>query len=166
MAEAPTQKIRIGWFSFSCCEDNTVVMTEVLNDHWREWRDLFDFRHVRVLQSRNILDALDIAFIEGAIASDAQAEEVRNIRQRTKKLVAVGSCAVMGMPSAQRNTFSPEQQVEIQFLIDRFGASPSVRKVADVVAVDAAIPGCPMDPEKFLETVNALVAELRRTEHS
>lgn len=166
MAEAPTQKIRIGWFSFSCCEDNTVVMTEVMNDHWREWRDLFDFRHVRVLQSRNVLDELDVAFIEGAIASEAQAAEVRNIRQRTKKLVAVGSCAVVGMPSAQRNTFSPEQQAEIQFLIDRFGASPSVRKVADVVAVDVAIPGCPMDPEKFLETVNALVAELRRTEHS
>jgi coenzyme F420-reducing hydrogenase gamma subunit len=165
MTDAPARKIRIGWFSFSCCEDNTVIMTEVMNDHWQEWRDLFDFRHVRVLQSRNILDELDIAFIEGAIVSEAQAAEVREIRVRTEKLVAVGSCAVVGMPSAQRNTFLPEQRAEIQFLIDRFGGSPTVRKVADVVAVDVAIPGCPMDPEKFLEAVNALVAELRGVEH-
>ena len=59
------EKIKIGWFSFSCCEDNTVVMTEVMNDHWQEWKKIFDFRHVRVLKSKNIYDAFDIAFIEG-----------------------------------------------------------------------------------------------------
>ncbi|MEY4731767.1 MAG: hypothetical protein RL681_713, partial [Candidatus Parcubacteria bacterium] len=63
------QKIKIGWFSFSCCEDNTIVMTEVMNDHWQEWKQLFDFRHARVLKSKNIMDEFDIAFIEGAIAS-------------------------------------------------------------------------------------------------
>ena len=53
------EKIKIGWFSFSCCEDNTVVMTEVMNGHWQEWKQIFDFRHVRVLKSKNIYDALN-----------------------------------------------------------------------------------------------------------
>ena len=100
------KKIKIGWFTFSCCEDNTIVMTEIMNDHWQEWKKLFDFRHVRVLKSNNVLDDLDIAFIEGAIASDEHAARLKEIRVKSKKLVAIGACAVVGMPAAQRNYFN------------------------------------------------------------
>lgn len=157
------EKIKIGWFSFSCCEDNTVVMTEVLNDHWQEWKKIFDFRHVRVLKSKNIFDEFDIAFIEGAVASSKQEEEIKDIRSRSKKLVAVGSCAVVGLPTGQRNTFDEEQNQHISFLVTKFGAAPKVKKVSEVVKVDVEIPGCPMSPQMFLEKVNALVAELRPT---
>ena len=154
-------KIRVGWFTFSCCEDNTIVMTEVMNDHWEEWKKLFDFRHARVLQSQNVLDELDIAFIEGAIASDEHAEKLREIRSKSKKLVAVGACAVVGLPAAQRNMFDEKQREEITFLLARFAALPKVLRVADVVAVHVEIPGGPTDPKKFLENGNGLVAELR-----
>jgi sulfhydrogenase subunit delta len=155
------EKIKIGWFSFSCCEDNTVVMTEVMNDHWQEWKKIFDFRHVRVLKSKNIYDAFDIAFIEGAVASPKQEEQIKDIRSRSKKLVAVGACAVTGLPAGQRNNFTPEQKASIEFLTTKFGALASVKKVSDVVKVDVEIPGCPMSPDVFLEKVNGLVAELR-----
>lgn len=155
------EKIKIGWFSFSCCEDNTVIMTEVMNDHWEEWKKIFDFRHVRVLKSKNIMDEFDVAFIEGAIASPDQEEEVKKIRGISKKLVAVGSCAVLGLPAGQRNTFTPEQTASIDFLVTKFGASKTVKKVSEVVKVDVEIPGCPMDPKVFLEKVTALVTELR-----
>ena len=46
-------------------------------------------------------------------------------------------------------------------MIDKFGALPKVLKVADVVKVDADIPGCPMDPKVFLEKTNAVVKMLR-----
>ncbi|MEK7208751.1 MAG: hypothetical protein AAB677_00645 [Patescibacteria group bacterium] len=155
------EKIKIGWFTFSCCEDNLIVMTEVMNDHWQDWKKLFDFRHVRVLKSHNILDELDIAFVEGALASPEQEAKVKDIRARSKKLVAVGACAVVGLPAGQRNYFTPEQKANIDFLLTRFDALPAVKKVADVVSVDGEIPGCPMTPEDFLTKVNALVAELR-----
>jgi sulfhydrogenase subunit delta len=156
-----SEKIKIGWFSYSCCEDNTVVMTEVLNDHWEEWKKIFDFRHVRVLKKNNIFDEFDIAFIEGAVASEKQEEEIKKIRDISKKLVAVGSCACVGLPAGQRNTFTDEQNAHISFLISKFGAFPQVKKVSDVVKVDVEIPGCPMSPEVFLSKVNTLVSEFR-----
>ena len=155
------EKIKIGWFVFSCSEDNTITFTELLNDHWQEWKRIFDFRHVKVLKKNNIYDEFDIAFIEGAIASPEHEEKLKDIRGRTNKLVAVGACAVSGIPASQRNTFTPEQKESIQFLVDRFGALPEVKKVADVVEVDASVPGCPMNEKMFLDAVNALVAELR-----
>ena len=114
-----------------------------------------------VLKSKNIFDEFDIAFIEGAVASLEQENQIKKIRNISKKLVAVGACAVTGLPSGQRNTFTPEQKESIDFLIKRFNALPEVKKVSDVIKVDVEIPGCPMSPEVFLEKVNALVAELR-----
>jgi len=158
---SPETKIKIGWFSFSCCEDNTIVMTEVMNEHWQEWKKIFDFRHVRVLKSKNIFDEFDISFIEGAVASEEQEEKIKKIREKSKKLVAVGSCAIVGLPAGQRNSFTLEQKASIDFLITRFGAFPSVKKVSDVVKVNVEIPGCPMSPDVFLEKMNTLVAEFR-----
>ena len=154
-------KIKIGWFSFSCCEDSTIVFTELLNDHWQEWKRIFDFRHVKVLKTNNIMDEFDIAFIEGAMASPAHVEKLKHIRSISKKLVAIGACACTGGPSAQRNNFTPEQKAATDFLVERFGGLPKVLSVEEVVTVDAKVPGCPMDPKKFLEAANALIAELR-----
>jgi sulfhydrogenase subunit delta len=113
------------------------------------------------LKSKNIFDEFDIAFIEGAVASAGQEAEIKDIRSRSKKLVAIGSCAVVGLPAGQRNTFTPEQNEHINFLIARFGALPQVKKVSEVVKVDVEISGCPMSPDIFLQKVNELVAELR-----
>lgn len=154
-------KLRLGWFSFSCCEDSTIVFTELMNDHWQDWKKLFDIRHANVLQSHNVLDQLDIAFVEGAIASEDQAVKLKEIRKKSKRLVAIGACAVMGMPAGQRNFFDEKQKQEIEFLTARFSALPKVLKLADLVRVDAEVPGCPMDPDKFLEAVDRIVGELR-----
>jgi len=161
MAET-NEKIKVGWFSFSCCEDSTVVFTDLLDEHWEEWRKLFDFRHARVMKSKNVMDEFDVAFVEGAIASDEHEEKLKDIRSKAKKLVAVGSCACIGMPSAQRNNFTPEQNQEIQFLVDRFKMAPKVLKVADVVTVDYEVPGCPMNPDDFVKKVGIIIEELKK----
>jgi coenzyme F420-reducing hydrogenase gamma subunit len=156
---SPEQKVKVGWFSFSCCEDNLVVFTELMNDHWQEWKKIFDFRHVRALRSTNVLDQLDIAVIEGALASQEHVDKVKEIREKSKKVVTVGACAVTGMPAGQRNYFTPEQTKNVQFLVDKFHALPKVLKVSEVIKVDAEVGGCPMDPNHFLEAVNAALKQ-------
>lgn len=59
------KKLAIGWFSFSCCEDSTIVFSELLNDHFKDWVKLVDFKHVRILKKNNSLENLDVAFVEG-----------------------------------------------------------------------------------------------------
>ena len=160
-AEPVDAKIRIGWFSFTCCEDSTIVLTEMMNEHWKDWKRLFDFRHARVLKTKNVLDELDIAFIEGALCSDDQTKKLKEIREKSKLLVAIGACACVGMPTGQRNLFNEKQKEEIEFLLVRFAQLPKVLKVADVVKVDAMVPGCPMDPKNFLAVVEKAVAQIR-----
>ncbi|MFA4873217.1 MAG: hypothetical protein WC659_04765 [Patescibacteria group bacterium] len=153
------KKLRVGWFTFTCCEDSTIIMTEVMNEHWEEWKRFIDFRHARVLRTDNILDELDVAFVEGAISSDRQAARLKEIREKAKRLVAVGACAVIGMPSSQRNLFDESTKRAIQFLVDRFGQKELVRTVKELVKVDAELPGCPMNEQKFLEVLERYLKE-------
>jgi len=146
------KKMVVGWFSFTCCEDSTILFTELLNDHLDEWKQLVEFRYVRQLKTKNKIEGLDVAFVEGAISSDKQAEEVKKIRDNAKYVVAIGSCACTGMPSASRNEFSNEMIDErIAWYMDNFDYSKKVRKLDEVITVDDRVPGCPMNAQTFME---------------
>lgn len=153
------KKLRIGWFTFTCCEDSTIVFTELMNDHFEEWRELLDIRHARVLQSKNVMDQMDVAFVEGAIESDKDAEKLKKIRGLATTLVAIGACAVTGMPTAQRNNFPPETQEKIKFLLERFQFSSKVRRLDEIVKVDAIVPGCPMTEAGFMKVLQGALEQ-------
>ncbi|HBH46236.1 MAG TPA: hypothetical protein DDX47_02625 [Candidatus Jacksonbacteria bacterium] len=152
-------KLKIGWFSFSCCEDSTIMFTEMLNDHWSQWRDKIHFQHARVLQKNNVFEDIDVAFIEGAVSSASDEEEVKKIRAVAKKVVTIGSCATTGLPSGQRNQFDEDTQNCIKFLLDHFGQADKVKSIPEVIAVDEQVPGCPMDEKKFLEVLDKYLKE-------
>lgn len=153
------EKLRIGWYSFSCCEDSTIVFTEMLNEHYKDWFHVLDFKSARVIKGKNVDTDLDVAFVEGAIASPDQAREVREIRKQCKKLVAIGACAVNGMPSAQRNEFDEGRKKEIQALVEHFKMAERVQPLHEIVKVDAQVPGCPMDERMFLQVLDSLLLE-------
>lgn len=151
MTEAPEKKkMVVGWFTFTCCEDSTILFTELLNDHLDEWKKVVEFRHVKALKTKNSLDGLDVAFVEGAISSDSQVKELQKIRDNAKYVVAIGSCACTGLPSASRNAFTPADITErINWYLQNFDYSAKVRKLDEVIKVDDMVPGCPMNVDTF-----------------
>ncbi|KKW02453.1 MAG: NADH ubiquinone oxidoreductase 20 kDa subunit [Parcubacteria group bacterium GW2011_GWC2_49_9] len=155
----PQKKLRIGWFTFSCCEDSTIIFTELMNDHWQTWKKVLDIRHARVLQTHNVLDELDVAFIEGALSSQTHVDRVKEIRQKSKKVVAIGACAVVGLPSTQRNQFDPERLEEIRPILEKFSYLPKAQKLSEVIRVDVNVPGCPMDEKQFMHVLGDLLKE-------
>lgn len=149
------KKLVIGWFSFTCCEDSTILFSELLNKHFDTWKKLVEFRHVKVIKSNNQLKDLDVAFVEGAISSPSQAEEVRVIRESSKYVVAIGSCACTGKPSASRNDFTDQDINEkIQWYLDTFDYSDKVQKLDEVIKVDDYVQGCPMAEASFMAAMD------------
>lgn len=150
-----TKKLVVGWFSFTCCEDSTILLTELLNDHLDEWKEKIEFRHLKALKAKNSLEGLDVAFIEGAISSPKQETEVKKIRANAKYVVAIGSCACSGMPSSSRNQFTPKDIDEkIAWYLSHFNYSAKVKKLDEVIKVDDFVPGCPMNVKTFLEILD------------
>ena len=157
------KKLRVGWFSFSCCEDSTIIFTELLNDHYKEWLDKIEFCSALVLKKKNEIKNLDVAFVEGSITSQKQEEKLKEIRKESKKLVAIGACACVGMPSSQRNLFDEKTNEEIKNLLIRFQYADKVRKLSEVVQIDDQVPGCPMSEDIFLQKINKYLEEFKIT---
>ena len=149
------KRLVVGWFSFTCCEDSTILFTELLNDHLIEWRKVIEFRHIKALKTNNSLAGLDVAFVEGAISSESQAEEVQQIRENAQYVVAVGACACTGQPSTSRNQFADEQINErIRWYLSHFDYGKEVKRLNEVIQVDDLVRGCPMKVPSFLQTLN------------
>ncbi len=148
------KKLRIGWFSFSCCEDSTIIFTELLNDYYMLWKNKIEFVSAGIIQKRSKIENLDVSFVEGAITSIKQEKQLLTIRRESKKLVAIGACACIGMPSSQRNLFDEKTNNEIKNIIIRFKYAEKVKKLSDLVKVDYQVPGCPMDENIFLQIMN------------
>jgi len=155
---ARQRKLVVGWFSFTCCEDSTILLTEMLNSHLTEWKEKVEFRHFKALKTKNSLDNLDVAFVEGAISSPKQEAEVKKIRDNAKYVVAIGACACTGMPSSSRNEFiDDELNDKIRWYLSNFDYSPKVRKLEDVIKIDDRVPGFPMNADIFVKTLNKYI---------
>lgn len=149
------KKLQIGWFSFTCCEDSTILLTELLNDNLDAWKKLVNFKYIRPLKTKNDMTNLDVAFVEGAASSEKQENEMKKIRENAKYVVAIGSCAVTGLPSATRNQFVDiELNEKIQWYIKTFSYGQKVKKLDEVIKVDDYVAGCPMNVDLFKQALD------------
>ena len=148
------KKLRIGWFTFTCCEDSSIMFVELLNRYYFKWSEQLDFRYCKMLKSKNVLDKLDVAFVEGAISNSREKEKLLEIRGKARYLVAIGSCACNGYPSAQRNDFSEQQKEGIRPFLKQWDLYEKVLKLEEVVKVDVKVEGCPMFENIFLITLD------------
>jgi NAD-reducing hydrogenase small subunit len=137
---------------------------------------LADIVKCPLVDAKGIPEA-DIALIEGAATSDRHLEELREIRRRSKTLVALGDCAVTGNVTSLRNPFpwaavlarsykeaesneggKPPEGPEVSALLDR--AVP----LHQVVKVDHYIPGCPPSADLIhrvlVDLLNSRVPEI------
>ena len=148
------KKLRVGWFTFTCCEDSSIMFLELMNSNYFRWKELIDFRHCKMLKSKNVLDDLDVAFVEGAISNDRDRMRLLEIRSNARYLVAVGACACTGYPSAQRNDFPDHLKLKIEPFLKKWDLYRKVLRLDEVVRVDDKVDGCPMVEAVFLKVLD------------
>lgn len=140
------------------------MLTELLNEHWDEWKKLVEFKSFKALKTHNEPESLEVAFIEGAISSSSQEQEVKKIRENAKYVVAIGSCACTGLPSASRNEFvSSKINKKIQWYLAHFDYNQKVKKLDEVIMVDDYVQGCPMNAAAFMEVLQKYLKIFRLT---
>lgn len=144
------KKLDIGLYGFTGCNGDQLVIV-----HSEEkLLDFFGAANVKsfsLAKSDNDEGALDIAFIEGSISNQEQAEHVKHIRDRSKMLVSIGSCACYGGIQNAQVKPSWEARFKKVYAENKLKVrrpTPS-KPVGNVVKVDFCIPGCPIDADQF-----------------
>lgn len=102
---------------------------------------------------------LDLAFVEGVVATERDLETLKEIRNRSETLIAIGTCATWGGLPAMLNAIPREVlQKEVYHERAEFLDTLEARPTTHFVHVDFLLPGCPIERDEFLQTVNAILS--------
>lgn len=141
-------------------------------DEWLlELNRLADLVYSPVLDIKEFPEGVDVTLIEGAVANEDNFEMLKKIRQRSKKIIAFGDCAITGNVTALRNPLesgAPVLERSYIELADRAAARPSdpgvlpvlldrVEPLHALVPVDYFLPGCPPSASEIKTVLEALV---------
>ena len=146
-------KLEVGVFSFTCDEGCSMQILEVLNYKYPEWKNKLDFVDFRLIKTPGKTKALDVAFVEGAIATKDDITRIKQIRGFSKNVVAMGTCAIIGAPSNHRNFFDKKTTKSIQPFLKKFKHLDKVQPLKNFIKVDSEITGCPIDEKDFVDAV-------------
>ena len=129
--------------------------------------ELVDIVYSPIVDRKDYPEHVDIALVEGAVASVDDEKKIRKIRAHTTTLVAMGDCAVAGNVPSMRNPIGPQaildrayiQNVSTQpqipcVVVPRL--LPIVRPIHEFVKVDVFLPGCPPSADTFHTALTAL----------
>ena len=130
--------------------------------------ELVDVVYSPLVDTKEYPDEVDIALVEGAVASVDDEKKIQKIRAHTKLLVAMGDCAITGNVPSMRNPFGPEAILDRAYIQNASVQQqiPSVvvpkllrvvRPIHEFVKVDVFLPGCPPSADTFYAALTALV---------
>jgi sulfhydrogenase subunit delta len=152
-------KPKVAFFDFAGCEGcqlQIANLEEALID-LVTLVDLVEFREVLTGSAPEY----DVAFVEGSITREGDEKRLRDIRDRSGILVALGACAATGGINRLKDIRGSLDQVRK----DVYGKdwerphldTYAVRAVDQIVPVDYVLHGCPINRDEFLRLVEALV---------
>jgi NAD-reducing hydrogenase small subunit len=130
--------------------------------------ELVDIVYSPIVDTKDYPDEVDIALVEGAVASVDDEKKIRKIRAHSKMLVAMGDCAVAGNVPSMRNPFGPEPILDRAY-IETATIQPQipcvvvpqllrvVKPIHEFVKVDVFLPGCPPSADTFYTALTALI---------
>ena len=154
-----TKKLKVGFFSFTCCEGCIISFIEVLNKKYDEYTDKMQIEYFRALKKVKKLAPIDIAFVEGAISTPSEVKKLKEIRKNAKKVVALGSGAINGWPSDLRNKFKGKKMEKVAPLIEKLGQNEKILPIKEFIKVDDEIPGCPVEEKVFVKKIEGYFKE-------
>ena len=152
---------RIGIVKFASCDGCQLTLLD-LEDELLAIAAKVDVVEFAEATSRRSSGPFDVLFVEGSISTPEQVEEISRLRSEARRLVTIGACATAGGIQAIRNWFDHDQIRAAVYPEPRYVESLAMaRPVADFVAVDAEIRGCPISPAQLREFLIALVTGRR-----
>ncbi len=153
-------KPKVAFFDFTCCEGCQLTVVDSLQTH-PELLDAVEIVQFREAMSKKGED-YQVAFIEGSCSRPSDEERLKKIRAQAAVVVALGACAHLGGVNSLKG-LHPLNEVRQYVYGDKaeWYDTYDVRPIADVIPVDFAIPGCPIDRDEFVTCVKALLLGIK-----
>jgi coenzyme F420-reducing hydrogenase gamma subunit len=106
----------------------------------------------------------DLSLVEGSITTPHEAERIYEVRRASRALVAIGACATGGGVQALRNGMKVGDLARMVYDAPEYIETlPTSTPIADHVAVDYELRGCPVNKRQLLEVILSFLEGRRPT---
>ncbi|HTP01150.1 MAG TPA: hypothetical protein VMJ64_07220 [Anaerolineales bacterium] len=100
----------------------------------------------------------DIAIVEGSVTTPHEAERIKEIREQSKILIALGTCATTGGIQALRNFADADAYARTVYAHpDYLHYLKTSKPMSEYVKVDYELSGCPVNKSQVIEVIVALL---------
>lgn len=149
------KKPKVAFFDFACCEGCQLQVAN-FGEALLDILNVIDVVEFREAMSEKWDRELDVAIVEGSITDPHAVERIKQIRERSKVLIAYGSCATIGGVNGMKNNFELDNIRDYVYGADHgFFPTEKTKPVHQVVKVDYFVNGCPIYQPEFVAVLKA-----------
>ena len=150
-------KPRLAVWKFSSCDGCQLTLLDC-EDELLDIAEAFDIAYFLEATRRTDAGPYDVSLVEGSISTAHEVERIQEIRRDSKLLITIGACATAGGIQALRNSLDHDALRASVYPSPQFvDALATSTPIADHVAVDYELRGCPIDKRQLLEAIAALL---------
>ncbi|MCE5334204.1 MAG: NADP oxidoreductase [Desulfobacteraceae bacterium] len=136
--------------------------------------NLVDLVYSPIADIKHFPEGVDVTLVEGSVCNEENLHLARELRKKSKLVVAFGDCAVTGNVPMMRNRLKLEGIISAVYTEPFYregpgpvpqpesGAIPAllpkVVPLHGVIPVDVFLPGCPPSPDRIWAAINAILS--------
>jgi coenzyme F420-reducing hydrogenase gamma subunit len=148
---------KLAVWKFASCDGCQLTLLDV-EDDLMDIAGAIQIAHFPEATRAVVEGPYDLSLVEGSITTPHDAERIREVREASRTLVAIGACATAGGIQALRNYADVGDFLKIVYAhpeyIDTLATSTAIE---DHVEVDFELRGCPISKKQLVEVIDAFI---------
>ncbi len=155
---ADRRRPRVAVHKFSSCDGCQLALLN-LGEGLLDLAAQVDFVHFAEMGPMDEDAEVDIAIVEGSVATPHEIERIARIRRQSKYLIAMGACATSGGIQALRNLAdAPAWTRGVYASPEHIHSLDRSTPLADHARVDLELWGCPVNARQVLGAIRDLLS--------
>ncbi len=154
---AKQKKPKIAIIGFTTCTGCQVVIVD-LGQKFLDLFDVVDVGNFPLVEDDRDVKEYDIAIVEGSIVTKHNIKELKAIRSKSKFVIALGSCAVVGGIPEIKNYEDKDKVIKRVYKSIKKIDNPEIKPFREYIDVDYEIPGCPPNANEIFWLIKELLA--------
>lgn len=158
---AAMHKPRLAVFKFASCDGCQLTLLDC-EDELLAVAGALEIAYFREATRAELKGRYDLSLVEGSITTERDAERIRDVRRRSRTLITIGACATSGGIQGLRNFADVREYAAVVYARpDYIRTLATSTAIAEHVAVDFELRGCPINKVQLLEVIAAFLAGRR-----
>jgi sulfhydrogenase subunit delta len=151
-------KPKLAVFKFASCDGCQLSLLDA-EDELLAVAGIVDIAYFLEATSRIKDGPYDITLVQGSITTPHDEQRIQEVRRKSKYLITIGACATAGGIQALRNWADIEDFTQAVYASPQYISTLATSTaIADHVAVDFELRGCPINQFQLIEVLKSLLA--------